>query len=184
MNSLNLSNKEKETSNQFFADSDKNSGAVTQEISNEIEKLYHQYKKNEVEVSDVIICGEAGKFGHLTIYSITHLNEPKTLKYTYGSYEFVSIKGVEKTILWTDFSTTQPYNRQASFYVGTTFDRLTLVKTTDTYREFTDSFPTNVSFAVYPYSYNEFWKTVCFGICIAQKDEETFIAQLRKLLSK
>lgn len=162
-------------------------GKLTPEIAAEIEKLFHEYKKNEVEVGDYIITLEAGNFGNMCIRSVDELRKPTTLKYLErGDYEYVSIlTNKEETILWTDFSETQPFNRQAPFYVGHDWSRLNLIKTTPTYREFdVTPHPSNVSFGVYGFYFNPYWFKVQFGICLKAEDKDAFISKLRYFLGK
>ncbi len=180
-----LSMKELETVGQFLHDSHKNSGVLTQETADKIKLLWDKYKKTTVSVGDVIITAEAGKFGNVNIYNVDVLHSPVELKYEKGSYQYVTLEtGCEKTILWTDFSNTEPFNRQSPFYVGFGFRSLTLVKTEPEYREYYLQRPARISFGVYTFQYNPYWEHVHFGLCISAEHEEEFMKQLRELLGK
>lgn len=162
-------------------------GSLSAEIAAEIEKVFHEYKKTEVEVGDVIVCVEAGNFGSICIRTVDELREPTTLKYLpRGDYEYISIvTKCETQILWTDFSKEQPYNRQSPFYVPCSWDSLDLMKETPYYREFAlPPHASNISFGVYGFHFNEYWNLVRFGACIKADDLEAFVNKLRYFLGK
>lgn len=161
-------------------------GKLTPEIAAEIEKLFNEYKKNEVEVGDVIISVESGNFGNVCIRSVDDLKEPKTLEYKSGDYDYLTIfTKAEEHILWTDFATTQPFDRQAPFYVPFAWSSLNLIKETPVYREFTMTpFASNISFGVWGFDYNKYWYKVNFGICIKAEDKDAFLSKLRYFLGK
>ena len=91
-------------------------------------------------------------------------------------------------ILWTDFEKIEPYNRHGCFYCdGASFDNLgEPIFQNDFYREFisTSYFNHNISFSIYEFNYNTYYKSIRFGLCIEENKTEEFIAKLRKLINK
>ena len=180
------SSAEEQTLRQIIHDSMIN-GEITPQLSMCIHKLFEKYRKNTVEKGDVIISVETGmSFGNLVIYDILEVESAEVLKYERGNYDRVTASVRMDTTLWTDFDSTEPYNRQGSLYADQRFSNLRLVKTTGSYREFVLAEPRiNSTSLCFPgYTYKNIMKTVSFGICLPGDKKEEFIRELRILLDK
>lgn len=181
--------KEKQTLGQF-ANDHRITSSITQEKADEIKSLFDKYKKSSIQKDDVIVCVETGyNFGHIKVNYISDNSKPdENLKYEEGSYDYVNVStSKESTTLFTDFSDTEPFNRQGGLYVPHSWSRLALVKKTDLYREFEFKYnhPTrSTCFPVWGFGYNSFWKSVKFGICVEEKNADIFIENLRLILNK
>lgn len=164
--------------------------SITPEKALAIITLVDKYKKTSIEKTDVIISVETSfNFGNIKIISVSENHKPEEfLSYKEGSSDYVRVTTLrEKTILFTDFSDTQPFNRQGGLYVPHRWERMSLVKTTPLYREFecNSEFSGGCSsFHVNGFKYNEYWKSVTFGICVIEKDANTFISEFRALINK
>ena len=180
--------KELETFGQFIADNSIANNGIDPQLSEQIRSLADSYKKNTIESGDVIICVETGfQYGNITSRLIHEIHNPKPLKYDPNNYDNLSIvSNGKRIILWTDFSDTEPYNRQSHFYVPHSFSDMLLTKTEKNYREFIleREGKRNISFAINGFRYNSVWKHVEFGICVKKDDAEIFISKLRNLLNK
>lgn len=175
-----------ETLVQFFADKNaSNNNFLTLEKITYIHYLWNKYKKEEVETNDTIICLEMGKFGNIEIRHITELERPVALKYKEGYYDYVSIRSnYDRTILFTDYSVTQPYNRQSPFYVGYSFESMQLAKDSGEWRRFEIVRQSNISFPVWGFSYNKYWDLIKFGICLKTEVVGEFLETIFKILEK
>jgi hypothetical protein len=164
-------------------------GKLTIETSNEVEKLWNEYKQPNVDNDCAIISGDFGLLGSLVIRYITFTDDRKKLKYESGSYDFISVKTDQtKRILWTDYKDIEPYNRQSGLYCdGVSFEYLgkPVVEKPD-YREFIDDgkYPSNISFGVWGFSYNDFYGSITFGISIKRDLVDEFILKLRNIINK
>lgn len=163
-------------------------GKIPIEISNEIEKLWNEYKLNKVSEECTVITADFGYLGSLVLRDIVELQENYSLKYLPGEYDYISVRCLTRRILWTDFEPIEPYNRQTGLYCdGASFKILGEPKViTDKYREYdtTSSHYSNISFAVWGYRYNEFYGSVRFGICIKTDLVDEFISKLKKIIGK
>lgn len=175
-----------ETLLQFFEDKAKSqNNFLTEGMIRATFELWNKHKKEVVETGDTIICVDLGKFGNIEIRRVDVLERPATLQYREGYYDYVSIRtNFDKTILFTDYSTTEPYNRQSPFYVGYSFSNLELVKDTGEWRQFEITRPSNISFAVWGFSYNKYWDKIDFGICLKSESVDEFVAKLLKIFQK
>lgn len=170
-----------------------NSGGISKEISDEVKLLWNEYKKDYMNKNDSIITCDFGNLGSLVIRDVSvpdvkFISQNK-LKYQSGSYDFVSIRSDKtKRILWTDYQDIEPYNRQSGLYCdGASFDMLgEPVYQCSDYREFnvTDNYLNNISFAIWGYSYNDFYKSIEFGLVIEKDKVDEFIIKLRKIIGK
>lgn len=174
---------------QNFISENTSAGGLTLEISDEIEKLWNEYKLATIENDCAIISADFGRLGSLVIRYIASIDEDKELKYKSGSYDYISVKTEQtKRILWTDYKNIEPYNRQGGLYCdGASFEYFGKpVVEKPEYREFIDEgkYPSNISFAVWGYRFNEFYKSITFGICIKKELVEEFVEKLRKIVGK
>ena len=183
----NMTAHEVETISQFLADAGESSKAegLSEETANKIKALLDRYKKTTMECSDVIVCVNCGFFGSIEVKHIVDVNSSPELNYTERKYVNLAVNPTTITI-YTDFSTTEPFNRQGSFYIGTSFSQLELIKATVDYREFKymREFKSSECFGISPFSYNPYYKTVDFDICIAKESAHEFICELKNLLGK
>lgn len=172
-----------------FVTEHKEAGKLSVETSNEVEKLWNEYKQSTVETDCAIISADFGMLGSLVIRYIASIDDPKKLKYESGSYDYVSVKTDKtKRILWTDYKDIEPYNRQSGLYCdGASFESLgaPIIEKKD-YREFIDegNFKSNISFGVWGFRYNDFYGSISFGICIKKELVDEFIQKLRVIISK
>ena len=172
-----------------FVTENKKAGKLPKEKSDEIERLWDKYKLAKVEPGTSIIEADFGILGSLVIREVESTTFDKQLKYEGGSYDYVSIVApTTKRILWTDYSQTEPYNRQGGLYCsGSSFESLgfPVVQKAD-YREFvaTDKYRSNITFGVWGYRYNDFYGCVTFGICIKTELVDEFVNLLRTIIDK
>ena len=140
------------------------------------------------EKHSIVSCN-CGFLGSIVIRNIESIDEPVTLSYEPGNYEFISIcASSTRRILFTDYKDIQPYNRQYGLYCnGASFGMLGLpVAEHEGYREFdiTLTHKSNISFGVWGFCYNDFYGTVQFGVAIPTDKVDKFIKDLRALLGK
>lgn len=172
-----------------FMTENKKAGKLTKEQSDEVERLWDKYKLPNVEPGNSIISADFGTLGSLVIREVESTTFDKALKYEGGSYDYVSIVATTtKRILWTDYSQTEPYNRQGGLYCdGSSFESLGIpVVSKPDYREFvaTDKYRSNITFGVWGYRFNDFYGSVTFGICIKTELVDEFINLLRVIINK
>lgn len=161
---------------------------ITKEISEQILDLINKYKKTDIEIGDYIINSCMSNLGHIESYKVL-FNEKEGKLLNYDKQEYVSIKGeLVGTILFTDFSSVEPYNRTSpNIYIGHDWKRLNLVKTSKTYREFklnVKNWISNISFPFQVFTFNEFWDMITFSICLKDEDYNNFIQEYRTLINK
>jgi hypothetical protein len=172
-----------------FITENKKAGKLTKEQSDKVESLWNKYKLSTVEPGTSIIQADFGTLGSLVIREVESTTFDKPLKYESGSHDYVSIIApTTKRILWTDYSQTEPYNRQGGLYCsGSSFESLgfPVIEKPD-YREFvaTDKYPSHITFGVWGYRYNDFYGCVTFGICIKNELVDEFINLLRTIINK
>jgi len=156
-------------------------------LSHKIQTLWELYKEDEVLDDCAVITAEFGKLGSVVIRTIVEC-EPQKLKYESGNYDYISIKCETQRILWTDYSDTEPYNRQCGLYCsGASFDMLgDPIFECDEYRIYRhkDEYISNISFGVWGYEYNDYYGSIRFGICIKKDKVEEFIEKLREFIKK
>jgi len=171
---------------QIFADkAASRNNFLTAEKITAIHDLWNKHKKEQVEAGDTIICLDMGKFGNIEIRHVTELDKPTTLKYKEGYYDFVSIRSdYDRTILFTDYSTTQPYNRQSPFYVGYSFESMQLIKDSGEWRRYETVGKNNICFSVWGFSYNKYCDLIQFGICMKTESVNEFLETILKILEK
>lgn len=189
--SSDFDSQEKATLVQIFQDKSKCGDGAMAFIWPFIKKLVDRYKKTEVSDGDTIINVEMGYYGNIAIRNIEKLKSPlgKTLNYKPGDYDSVSaLLKSEHTILFTDFSKTEPYNRGAEpMYLPCRFSDMTLVKSypDKEYRELQiTSINQHLSWSLPGFSYNDAWGMVRFGLCLEQKHVAKFVKTLRYLIGK
>ena len=175
-------------------------GSISVELKDKILNLYDEYKLPFLTKNTNILCADFGydNFGSIVIRHVKELdlidneNENQTLfklKYLPGDYDYVCIISDKLTkILWTDYSEIEPFNRQGCFYCdGASFESLgEPILKTEKYREFysINEYVHNISFAIWGFNYNTFYKSIKFSLCIEENKTEEFIAKLRKLINK
>lgn len=165
-------------------------GGLSKEIADKIEALWNKYKQSRVNKNCALIDAQFGKLGSLQIYQVKSSEFNEDLKYQYGSYDYVSIEAESKqSILWTDWSTEQPYNRQGGLYCGgASFEYLgkPVIEDTDKgYREFIwNRRGYNTTFGVWGFMFNDIYGTVHFGMSIDKQNLNDFISELRKIIDK
>ncbi len=182
--------REKETLIQIFEDKNKCGDGAMASIWPFIKMLVDRYKKTEVCDGDTIINVEMGYYGYISIRNIEKLKSPlgKNLNYKPGDYDSVSaLLESEQTILFTDFSKTEPYDRGAPMYVPYRFSNMTLVKSypDKEYRELQITLINqHLSWSLPGFSYNDVWGMVRFGLCLERKHVAEFVETLRGLIAK
>ncbi|GAB2539722.1 hypothetical protein [Rufibacter soli] len=172
-----------------FIQENRIAGGLTTETAIKIEQLWNKYKLPKLEQGCSIISADFGVLGSLSIRRLTGFDEAVEFKYESGNYDYVSVKANQTTIfLWTDYKDIEPYNRNGGLYGdGSSFDFLGKpVIEKDDYREFISrsEHMSNISFAVWGYSFNNFYNTVRFGLCIKTDKVEEFLISLRTLIGK
>ncbi len=175
-----------------FMTQNKKSGQLIKETSDEIQSLWNKYKLSNVAPGTSIIEADFGTLGSLVIRDVESLqfeDDNYPLQYKSGSYDYVSIvSSSTRKILWTDYEDTEPFNRQGGLYCsGASFDQLGLpIKEETFYREFdvVHKYKSNISFAVWGYSYNDFYGSVRFGLVIKTEMVKDFIEALRTIINK
>jgi len=171
-----------------FIHENKMAGGLSKEKADEVKVLWDTYKLTEITNDCTIIEADFGRLGSLIIRDIIETDKEQTLKYESGSYDFISIRCKQRNILWTDYEEIEPYNRQSGLYCGgASFSHMGLpVKETNRYREFNFKYdcPSNISFGVWGFSYNDYYQTVQFGICLKKDEVDLFIERLRKIIDK
>lgn len=164
-------------------------GNLSKEVVIEVEKLWNKYKQSNVNTDCSIISADFGMLGSLIIRTVDKLRDDETkLNYKSGDYDFISIvSNSTRRILWTDYSSIEPYNRNSGLYCdGASFDFLGEPINYPTYREFdaVSQYESNISFGVWGFSYNDFYGSVTFGICIKNEQVDEFIKLLRDIIGK
>jgi hypothetical protein len=171
-----------------FINENMKSGKLTSETNEQVESLWNQYKLSEVKEGRTIINADFGVLGSLVLRKIINADKEYKLEYKSGSYDYISVKCSTRRILWTDYSKTEPYNRQGGLYCdGASFEGLgSPVKETPEYREFdaTDKYTSNITFGVWGYKYNDFYGSILFGLCIKNELVKEFIEKLRQIIKK
>ena len=172
-----------------FIRENKKSGGLSIEISNQVEKLWKEYKLDKTEENCSVISADFGRLGSLSIKEIASFEEEKVFKYESGSYDYISTKTKSTTdILWTDYQNIEPYNRQSGLYAnGSSFKSLgNPILEKEDYREFVakHNHEVNISFAVWGFYYNTFYESITFGICLKTEKVDEFISKLRTLIGK
>lgn len=172
----------------FVAENHK-AGRLSKKLSDNILALWNEYKLTEITSGCSIIESDFGTLGSVVIRQVDSVDKAQSLKYESGSYDYVSIVAKPtQYILWTDFSETEPYNRQSGLYCsGMSWKILgePVVVKSD-YREFQylANYSSNICFGVWGYNYNSFYGCVRFGLCIKNEDVETFMRKLRAIIGK
>lgn len=174
---------------QFFSDGAKNKQVKPllnmDNMQYLLKELYINNHENIIRQGDIIIELGAGFYGNMTTRTVDEIKEPKLLTAKEGDYDFISITTHnENTTLWTDNSTIQPFNRQSPFYVPFGWQALNKIKETETYREFHIKTSSNISFGMWAFHYNPFWKMVRMGMCVKADKFEYVISEIRRILQK
>lgn len=184
-----MTNKENSIVARFLIDHSISKG-ISKELSYKIEQLVFRNRVDSLvensKVPHTIITADFGNLGSICIRTLIE-NEKIDLTYKSGSYDHVSVFCNTKNILWTDESKTEPYNRQGGLYAnGSSWGTLELVKEEENYREFhtKKEYKSNISFAVWGFSYNDYWKSIQFGILLSSDKVEGFVSELRALIGK
>lgn len=165
-------------------------GGLKKSISDEVERLYEEYRLLRPESECSIINAEFGRLGSVCIRRIKTFNDPsQEFKYEAGNYDYVSVRPDRTTrILWTDYADIEPYDRQGGLWCeGATFSSLgSPVVERNTYREFVATSPYlgSISLALWGYRFNDFYKSVNFGVCIKTDRVDDFILRLRGIIGK
>lgn len=176
----------------YFILQQKIAGGILPQISEEIEKMWNEYKLDTVKPGTTIITADFGKLGTVEIREVVETDEEYKLKYKSGSYDYISIRCKPSVILWTDYLPIEPYNRNSGLYGGgARFEYLgDPVATFPDYREFKVNYYekykhlSNVSFGVWGYRFNNYYGSITFGICLESSKTEEFISKLRTLINK
>jgi hypothetical protein len=164
-------------------------GGLNETINEIVKALWNEYKEFDIKTDCTIITADFGRLGSLVFRTVDEYEDNKPLIYKEGSYDYISIiSKCTKRILWTDYNDTEPYNRQSGLYCdGASFESLGHpVKQTKEYREFnsTINYIINISFGVWGYSYNTYYNSITFGICIKNNKVDEFVNKLRIILGK
>lgn len=171
-----------------FIHENKMVGGLPIEKAEKVKELWNAYKLDEITKDCSIIVGDFGNLGSLIIREVIETKPFQKLKYEEGSYDFVSIVSKQRSILWTDYSDIEPYNRQSGLYCGGASFEYTgePVKKEYGYREFDFAYNhlSNISFGVWGFEYNDYYQTVRFGICLKKEHVDEFIDKLRKIIGK
>jgi hypothetical protein len=163
---------------------------ISPDIFDIIRNLVYGNRKDTIEAGDFFIHVETGMYGHMVISEVVKPKEGKEhIPYEeWGKQHQSEAEEVinRYTTLWTDFSTTDPYNRSAPVYIGVSFDELELLGQTEDYREFItkkkdDKY--NREQLNDPH-YRESSGLVIFGLCIAKENKDQFLERLRILIDK
>ena len=177
----------------FIKDNFGNAG-MSLEKANTLKSLVDKYKVDALDIETAnqysVISVSFGKLGSLVTRRIQSIENPIELSYEEGSSDFLCIKCKTDKILWTDFEETEPYNRQSGLYCdGASWNGLELVKTHSEYREFESTekykdFISNLSFGISGFHYNDYWKSVRFGLVIGNESVNEFISTFRNVVGK
>jgi len=172
-----------------FIRENKSIGGISIEISDKVKELWNEYKLPKLQNKCSIINADFGNLGSIVIRDIASFETETTFKYESGSYDYISIKSDCTTkILWTDYSDVEPYNRNGGLYCdGASFEHLgSPIIEKKEYREFYSkrTYNTNISFAVWGYKFNDFYKSITFGLCIEKEKVEEFLSKLRSIINK
>lgn len=172
-----------------FMKENRDGGQLSHEDAKTIEVLYDEYKLPVVDDTCSIISGDFGILGSVVIREVVKTEDKEIkLKYKPNSYDYISIKCKTKRILWTDYKNIEPYDRQSGLYCdGASFECLgNPVLEKNEYREFVaeDKFEHNLMFGVWGFSFNDFYGSVQFGLCIKKELVDEFIQKLRKIINK
>lgn len=173
---------------QFFNDASI-SGGLDPFTAAQIKALWDEYKLPTIQADCSILTVKMGVLGSVVIRRVESFDTPVNFKYEPGEYDFVCITSDQvRKILWTDYSSVEPYNRQGGLYCdGASFSILgSPVVETDNYREFDTilKYNSNVCFVVRGFDYNSYYKTVQFGMCIHTGKIEEFLSSFRSLVGK
>jgi len=173
-----------------FISENKKSGGLDTETVQKIQDLWNDYKLPKSCENTSIITADFGSLGSVIIRKIKEYEKEYTFKYEErGECDYISVVYVNTTrILWTDYENIEPYNRNSGLYCdGASFEHLgSPIIEKDEYREFykTSEYGGNLCFAVCGFNYNDFYKTVRFGMCIENSKVDEFILKLRNIINK
>lgn len=164
-------------------------GGISKEISDLVEALWNDYKLPSLQKDCSIIDAEFGMLGSLVIKNIEVVEKDLEFKYEPRNYDYVDVvTSKTRNILWTDYENIEPYNRQSGLYCnGASFESLGAAKIEKGhYREFDSTIECsrNEMFAVWGYSFNNFYNSIQFGICIETKNVDEFVSKLRTIIGK
>lgn len=165
-------------------------GGLDVETVQNIQDLWNEYKLAKSCENTSIITADFGCLGSVVIRKIKEYEKEYTFKYEGGGeYDLISVIHENTTrILWTDYKNIEPYNRNSGLYCdGASFEHLgSPVIEKDEYREFykTSEHGGNLGFGVCGFNYNNFYKTVSFGMCVENTKVDEFILKLRNIINK
>jgi hypothetical protein len=179
-----------------FIQENKEAGKLPKETADKIEELVKKYRLNTVDKGTTIITADFGILGSIILREVIESEENYYLDYSKERSGYLSIDCKTRCILWTDFQDIEPYKRQSGLYCdGATFERLgapvreefgSLENPNKNYREFdaVNPYNGNISFCTSSFSYNDYYGSVSFGLCVLNEDVEPFLAELRQLIDK
>lgn len=171
----------------FFNDLGKASG-ISEEQAQSIKELVDNYKLPQLIEGASIITADFGFLGSVQVQEYS-LFDPCEFKYKENNHDYISIKTkTHRHIVWIDYDTTEPYNRNGSLYCnGASWKSLgNAIKETPDYREFDikSDYISNCCFAIWGFSYNSYWNSVKFGLCIETEKVDKFINALKAIINK
>ncbi len=172
-----------------FIQENKAAGGISNDTSIKVNELWNEYKLSKLQNNCSIITADFGTLGSIVIRDIVSFETETTFKYKSGSYEYISIKSECTTkILWTDYKEIEPYDRHGGLYCdGASFEQLGKpILEKKEYREFYNKhkYISNISFPVWGFTYNDFYKDISFGLCIEKEKVNEFISKLRSIINK
>lgn len=157
-----------------------------EEKAKSIQFINDAHRTERFEPGDYVVTAEFGKLGSMVIREIgegIELNkiEPNESD-RFATFYYVS----QRTILLTDHSTTEPYNRQGGLYAdGSSFETLGApVITTDTLRMYDTVRKTYIqlSTTLSGFRYNTFWDTVSFGIVVQKEMINDYLEDMARVV--
>lgn len=178
------------TLSRFFKDGNKNFAASSKSFNMDniqylLKELFINNHKNMIEKGNVLVILDGGFYGSINIKTVDDIKEPVLLSAKSGNYDFITIRtNYDHYIAWTDFSTIEPFNRQSPFYVPFSFKSMVRTKVTEQYQELQITTKSNISFGLCAFSYNSYWKTVRFAMCIEANKLEEVLSKLKLILNK
>ncbi len=145
----------------------------------EIKTLLDKIRKLP-EPGDLIICGSVGcNGGSIELLQLTKLESRSEL---YGRRNHIVANSLNSILIEPiDYPHIEPYDRQPPYYIGLSYHDL-IKHVTDRLSIYTQITPSSVERNVHTsfdeFYYNNFWKTLTFGLAIERADISQFISNL------
>jgi len=164
---------------QFLQDGEKERGSkISEDQSGQIKAIFDHFDGPDPRPGDFVVrVNVGGIYGNITATCVEEAGS------SFGLMTIVS--GTERTVLWTDKSEKQPFDRQGVFYVGRRFSGMSLASDGPSVREFRGEWrEMNHGFDLQPFRYNSHYGTVHFVARVHKEGIVDFLSALGSILGK